>query len=64
MLQALPQAALLVGPAAKVLDASNNQIIHLPESISQLTNLKRLSLAGNQLETLPAAVCRLAQLKV
>lgn len=63
-MQAIPQAALSVGAAAKVLDATNNQIHQLPDSISQLSNLQRLVLAANQLETLPAAIGQLRLLKV
>ena len=62
--QALPQAALLVGAAARVLDATNNQLRQVPEGIDQLTSLHRLILAANQLQSLPSAVCQLSSLKV
>lgn len=64
VMQALPQAAIAAGAAVRVLDAANNQITSLPESISQLTSLRRLVLAANQLQFLPDAVCQLSTMKV
>lgn len=60
----LPQAALSVGAAARVLDATNNQITQIAEGIKQLTSLQRLILAANQLQSLPPAICQSSSLKV
>ena len=62
-LQALPGAALAVGPAARVLDATNNSLTYLPDQINNLTNLTRLILASNQLHFLPPCLPQLVSLK-
>lgn len=64
LLQALPSAALQLGPAARVLDATNNQLTYLPDQISHFSNLQRLILASNQLNCLPPCLTQLVSLKV
>lgn len=63
-LKALPSAALQLGPAARVLDATNNQLTYLPDQISHFSNLQRLILASNQLNCLPPCLTQLVSLKV
>ncbi|KAA6428309.1 hypothetical protein WJX79_008533 [Trebouxia sp. C0005] len=63
-LKALPSAALEVGPAARVLDLTNNHLTYLPDQISSFTNLSRLILASNQLNALPPCLSTLTSLKV
>lgn len=63
-LKALPATALTVGPAARVLDVTNNQLTCLPDQISNLANLTRLILAFNQLKFLPPSLSELTCLKV
>ena len=63
-MQDLPQAALAVGPAAKVLDATNNRLASLPAATAQMVNLQRLVLTSNQFAVVPAAVVQLTNLKV
>ena len=62
--QALPSAALSVGPVARVLDVTNNHLTYLPDQISSFTNLSRLILASNQLNALPPCMSQLSSLKV
>ncbi len=62
--QALPSAALGVGPAARVLDVTNNHLTYLPDQISSFINLSRLILASNQLNALPPCLSQLSSLKV
>ena len=64
LLQALPPAALKVGPAARVLDATNNQLTYLPDQLGDFSNLQRLVLASNQLNSLPPCLTQLVSLKV
>ncbi|KAL3156631.1 hypothetical protein ABBQ38_000916 [Trebouxia sp. C0009 RCD-2024] len=63
-LKTLPPAALKVGPAARILDATNNQLTYLPDQISQFSNLQRFVLASNQLNSLPPCLTQLVCLKV
>jgi len=63
-MQALPSAALGVGPAARVLDVTNNHLTYLPDQLSGFTNLSRLILASNQLNALPPCLSQLTSLKV
>jgi internalin A len=45
------------------LDISNNKLMTLPESISQLSQLQWLNLADNQITTLPESISQLSKLQ-
>ena len=40
----------------QVLDLSNQRLTEIPDELYQLTNLTRLYLAGNQVETIPPEI--------
>ena len=62
--QSLPSSVFCVGTAARVLDASNNQLSALPTQVAALSALQRLILSNNKLEALPLEVFSLKHLKV
>ena len=64
LLQALPPTVLELGSAVRVIDATNNQLTYLPDQISHFSNLHRLVLASNQLNSLPPCLTQLVSLKV
>lgn len=53
-----------VAGAARNVDASNNRIVALPPSVSQLVNLQRLTLSSNLITSLPAELCECVALRV
>ncbi|KAK3265528.1 hypothetical protein CYMTET_25795, partial [Cymbomonas tetramitiformis] len=65
----LPQNALRSIPASiclptiTILALDQNQITHLPESVGNLTKLKKLTLASNPLAELPASIGELKALE-
>ena len=63
-MQSLPSSVFCVGTAARVLDASNNQLSALPTQVAALSALQRLILSNNKLEALPLEVFSLKHLKV
>lgn len=44
------------------LSLNDNNLVHLPESISRCENLLKLSVGGNRLIDLPESVCQLKNL--
>jgi len=64
-LRELPDGVADVGPGAKVLDASNNQLGEWPAALGSLTELQRLLLANNAILALPGgALSPLVELRV
>ncbi|XP_076858173.1 leucine-rich repeat and calponin homology domain-containing protein 1 isoform X3 [Brachyhypopomus gauderio] len=55
--------ACVCGLPLRVLNASNNKLNSLPESISQLTNLMELDVSCNEVTTLPRHIGRLKDLR-
>ncbi len=54
-----------VGSTARTLDATNNRITDIPDTVLQLTTLQRLLLANNSIMTVPQSLCMsLTALKV
>lgn len=63
-LKELPKAALVLGPVARNIDATNNRLDALPLDIGQLNGLQRLVVSRNQLRGVPAELGLLGQLKL
>eukprot|EP00898_Chlorokybus_atmophyticus_P001617 jgi/Chlat1/2456/Chrsp171S02338 len=60
----LPKEVLSVGLQARALDASNNRLSALPDCISQLSNITRLTLTSNCLTSIPSSIEYLKGLKL
>jgi Leucine-rich repeat (LRR) protein len=63
-LRSIPDAALGLGDAIRVVDVSNNNLVELSPSLAALINLQRLVLANNRLTAFPAALCNFPSLKI
>jgi Leucine-rich repeat (LRR) protein len=63
-LRSIPDAALGLGDAVRVVDASHNNIRELSPSLAGLTNLQRLVLAHNAITCYPASLCTFPLLKI
>ena len=52
------------GPEARLLDATNNRLLRVPDYLTSFVQLQRLLLASNQLTSLPQDLGALIRLKV
>ncbi|XP_063547782.1 leucine-rich repeat-containing protein 57-like [Cydia strobilella] len=63
-LKDIPVEVLDLSDILRNLDLSKNKLVHLPDDISKLKNLKQLNIESNRLETLPNSIANLKKIEL
>lgn len=63
-LEKLPAEVEAVGPKLRTIDATNNKIRSLPDTLATLSHLQRLVLASNVISSLPDSLAELSSLRL